>query len=313
MKRHMQQSADLDREYTDALRSYLRHGGEAGLLRAYKAGRRGLGEGRGVLSMVALHREAMAEVMNGGDQTRFLNADAFERASAFFAESMSPFEMTHLAFAEANAALHQMNENLEDQLKHIAHALHDDAGQLLAAVHLSLDMVERELEPPARSRLSVIKKHLDDVYLQLRHLSHELRPTILDDLGLGPAIEFLSEGVARRSGLRISVRALSGPRLPVGVETVLYRVIQEALNNVDKHAQAKSVRIRFQNSAKGVRCSIVDDGVGFHAEGPRARSTRHGLGLMGMREKLQPLGGSLKIESAPGQGTKLLITVPRRD
>jgi two-component system, NarL family, sensor histidine kinase UhpB len=313
MKTQMPQSADLDREYTAALRSYLRRGGEAALLRAYKVGRRGLGEGRGVLRMLAMHREAMVEVMNGGDRTKFLDPGGFERASAFFSESMSPFEMTHLAFAEANAALHQMNEDLENQLKHIAHALHDDAGQLLAAVHLSLDMVERELAPEARSRLSVIKKHLDDVYQQLRHLSHELRPTILDDLGLGPAIEFLSEGVSRRSGLRISVRALNGPRLPVAVETVLYRVIQEALTNVDKHAHAKAVKIRFRNSAKGVRCSIVDDGVGFYAEGPRARSTRHGLGLMGMREKLQPLGGSLKIESTPGHGTRLLITVPRRD
>jgi signal transduction histidine kinase len=263
--------------------------------------------------MVALHREAMLELMNSQHAGQVLDPGAYMRASTFFSESMSPFEMTHRAFAEANAALRHLNEVLEEELKRIAHALHDEAGQLLAAVHLSLDQVERELEPGAQKRLQVVKKHLDDVYQQLRHLSHELRPTILDDLGLGPALEFLSEGVARRSGLRIAVQSSNGVRLPVPMETVLYRVVQEALTNIHKHAQAKSVQIRFRISTRMVRCSIVDDGVGFRPEGARAQSARQGLGLLGMREKLQPLGGALKIESAPGHGTKLLITVPRRN
>jgi signal transduction histidine kinase len=128
---------------------------------------------------------------------------------------------------------------------------------------------------------------------------------------LVPAIEFLSEGVARRSGLRVAVQSSNGVRLSVPVETVLYRVVQEALNNISKHARAKSVRIRFHISDKMVRCSIFDDGVGFNAAGGEASPTSQGLGLLGMREKLQPLGGALKIESAPGQGTKLFITVPR--
>ncbi len=313
MARQTSQPADLDREYTVALRRYLRRGGEADLVRAYELGRRGLAEGRGVLTMVALHSEAMLELMNSHHAGQVLEPGAFMRASAFFSESMSPFEMTHRAFVEANAALRHMNETLEEELKRIAHALHDEAGQLLAAVHLSLDQVERELDPGAQKRLQVVKKHLDNVYQQLRHLSHELRPTILDDLGLGPAIEFLSEGVARRSGLHIDVQSSNGGRLPVPLETVLYRVVQEALTNIHKHAQAKSVKILFRTSARMVRCSIIDDGVGFYPEGVRAPSARQGLGLLGMREKLQPLGGALKIESAPGHGTKLFITVPRRD
>ena len=194
------------------------------------------------------------------------------RAGMFFTESMSPFEMTHRAFAEANAALHHMNQALEEELKRIAHAIHDGAGQLLAAVHLSLDEVERGLDPDAQARLQGVKKHLDDVYEQLRHLSHELRPTILDDLGLVPAIEFLSEGVAKRSGLRVAVQSSNGVRLSVPMETVLYRVVQEALNNISKHARATSVKIRFRISDKMVRCSIVDDGVGFNASLRRGSS-----------------------------------------
>jgi signal transduction histidine kinase len=97
------------------------------------------------------------------------------------------------------------------------------------------------------------------------------------------------------------------------LETALYRVVQEALNNIIKHARATSVKIRFRISDKMVRCSIADDGVGFHSDGPEGHPSGHGLGLLGIREKLHPLGGVLKIESAPGQGTKLLITVSRRD
>jgi signal transduction histidine kinase len=261
--------------------------------------------------MVALHHEAMAKLLTARDAPKVLNPGALMRAGMFFTESMSPFEMTHRAFREANAALHHMNQALEEELKRIAHAIHDGAGQLLAAVHLSLAEVECGLDPGGQARLQGVKKHLDDVYEQLRHLSHELRPTILDDLGLVPAIEFLSQGVARRSGLRIAVQSSNGVRLSVPLETALYRAVQEALNNINKHARAKSVKIRFRISDKMVRCSIVDDGVGFHAAHGEACPTVQGLGLLGMREKLQPLGGALKIESAPGQGTKLFITVPR--
>jgi signal transduction histidine kinase len=313
MARLASQSDDFGREYSAALQRYLMHGGEAALARAYELGRRGLGEGLGVLSMVALHHEAMVKLMNANDEKDGLTSAAFVRASAFFTESMSPFEMTHRAYAEANAVLHQMNQTLEEELKRIAHAIHDGAGQLLAAVHLSLDQVERELDPDAQARLRMVKKYLDDVYQQLRHLSHELRPTILDDLGLVPAVEFLSEGVARRSGLRVAVQSSPGARLPPQLETALYRVVQEALTNINKHAQAKSVKIQFRTSGKMVRCSISDDGVGFYAAGAKPHAPGSGLGLLGIQEKLQPLGGALKIVSAPGQGTKLVITVPRRD
>jgi signal transduction histidine kinase len=307
------QNDDLGREYTAALRRYLKHGGEAALARAYELGRQGLGEGRGVLSMVALHQEAMAELLAAPKGVNVLTPEAFARAGMFFTESMSPFEMTHRAFSEANAALHHMNHALEEELKRIAHALHDGAGQLLAAVHLSLDEVDRGLDPIGQGRLQVARKHLHDVYEQLRHLSHELRPTILDDLGLVPAIEFLSEGFARRSGLRVAVQSSNGVRLPVRLETVLYRVIQEALTNVSKHARATAVKIQFKISDKMVKCSITDDGVGFNTAPTEQHPNFHGLGLLGMKEKLQPFGGDLKIRSAPGQGTKLFITVPWRD
>ncbi len=313
MESVVSQTGKLSREYAAALKRYLKHGGEAALVRAYELGRRGLGEGRGVLSMVALHQEAMVELLRAGNTKGTINPETIVRAGTFLTESMSSFEMAHRGYVETNVALHRMNDALEGQVKQIAQEIHDGAGQLLAAVYISLDMIEGELGPVARARLQDVKKHLDDAYQQLRHLSHELRPTILDDLGLVRAIEFLSEGVAQRSRLQIAVQAANGVRFAASIESALYRVVQEALNNISTHAKAKTVDIRLRVSEGTVRCSIVDDGVGFVPGNPHTHPSGRGLGLLGMREKLRPLGGVLKIESAPGRGTKLLITVPRRD
>jgi two-component system sensor histidine kinase UhpB len=311
MGRSKSRSAKLAREYTAALRRYLQRGGEADLERAYKLGRHGLVEGLGVLDMVALHHQSLGRVQARRGRRADLNGDTLNRAGLFFTESMAPFEMTHRAVGEANAALHRMNEVLEEEVKRIAHALHDEAAQLLAAVHLSLDQLEHELCRESQGRLQEVKGLLNDVDYQLRHLLHELRPTLLDDLGLVPALEFLSEGVARRTGLRIAHRASYAGRLPAPVETALYRVVQEALNNVSKHARATAVSIQLQDAGKAVKCSITDNGVGFDARAVMNNPRGHGLGLRGIREKLQPLGGVVEIESSPGQGTRLLITVPR--
>jgi len=301
----------LAREYRDTLQRYLEDGGEVALERAYEIGRRGLGEGVGVLNMAALHHEAIAEIFAGRKRPRPISGEALRKAGLFFAESMSPFEMTHRAIGEANQALRHMNDALEDEVKRIAHALHSEAGQLLAAVHLSLDRVERELDLPAQLQFQEVKDLLDGVDRQIRRLSHELRPTLLDDLGLVPAIEFLSEGIAQRSGLRVSFRSSNVSRLPSAMETVLYRVIQEALNNVVKHAQATSVKIRLRSTGKVVHCNIVDDGLGFDPAASTSDRQERGLGLVGIREKLHPLGGGIRISSAPGRGTKLFIDVPQ--
>jgi len=311
MERDLPRRDKFAAEYRGALRLYLRRGGEATLHRAYEIGRRGLGEGVGVLDMVALHHGAMVEIYAHGKSPKQNHSSVLRRAGTFFAESMSPFEMTHRAVGEANEALRRMNQALEDEVKRIAHALHGEAGQLLAAVHLSLDRIERDLGAPAQLRLQEVKDLLDGVDQQIRRLSHELRPTLLDDLGLVPAIDFLSEGIAKRSGLRISFRSSNVKRLPPPLETVLYRVVQEALNNVAKHARATSVKIRLRSSGKIVHCSIADDGLGFESREPSAGPKERGLGMLVIREKLQPLGGTVKIISAPGQGTTLLVAVPR--
>ncbi len=203
-----------------------------------------------------------------------------------------------------------LNDILEEQTRRISHQLHDESGQLLASVYLALDEVGRDLAPEAARRLQGIKGLLDRVEEQLRRISHELRPTILDDLGLGPAIEYLAEGASARNGLSVTVESMPAERLPARVEAVLYRIVQEALSNVCRHAQASSVRIRVRSRDQSICCSIQDDGVGFDVPFVMGRGGEQGIGLIGIRERLSPLGGKLEISSVPGGGTELLVTIP---
>jgi PAS domain S-box-containing protein len=210
----------------------------------------------------------------------------------------------------AEEALRHLNETLEEEIKRIAHALHDEAGQLLASVHIRLAEIARDLPAHGAERLDDVRGLLVKIEEQLRHMSHELRPTILDDLGLRPAIEFLADGVARRTGLQITIEGSPGKRLSSATETALYRVVQEALTNVTKHAQATSASIAFMRSERVLICAIRDDGVGFDIPSVLARRGARGLGLTGIQERLNAVGGTLSIVATPRNGTQLIISVP---
>ena len=295
-----------------AFREYLDGGGEGVLRRAYELGRQALADGLGVLEMAVLIHRAMLNVGPRGrtPEERARVATAMEE---FFLECLSPFEMAHRGVREANAALRRVNETLEEGAKRIAHALHDEAGQLLASVYVALEELAWDLPPARRERLQKIRELLDEISEQLRRLSHELRPTILDDLGLLPAVEFLAEGVSKRTGLSITVEGSMEGRAGTSIETALYRIVQEALNNVTRHAQAKSVSVRLRHEARQIRCSIRDDGVGFDVPSVLAGHGKQGLGLSGIRERLDTLSGILEIASARGQGTELRLTIPCGD
>lgn len=296
----------LQEEFTKALQEHLTKGEEAALLSGYELGRKALADGLGVLDVATLLHEALVVACRQAPN----DCRVVEMAEGFILECLSPFEMAHRGAREANTALRGLNDLLEEQTRRISHALHDQAGQLLASVYLALDEFALELPTAAQDRFRAIRKLLDRIEEQLRRLSHELRPTILDDVGLVPALEFLAEGVAARTGLRLSVEGPHESRFPGPVETVLYRVVQEALTNVSKHAQATSATIHVWREGQRIYCSIRDDGVGFDPEVRLARGASRGIGLLGIRERLAPLGGGLRINAAPGVGTELLVTVP---
>jgi two-component system sensor histidine kinase NreB len=130
---------------------------------------------------------------------------------------------------------------------------------------------------------------------------------VLDDLGWVPAIRLLAEGVSRRANLKIRVKTTIAGRLAGPLEIALYRIVQEALTNAARHAKASQVWIRIERRNRALCCTIEDDGVGFDAREVQSDGKRRGLGLIGMQERLNAIGGTLSIKSAPGRGTKLLI------
>jgi signal transduction histidine kinase len=299
--------SDLDERYRTALQEYLAQGGEAPLLQAYELGRQALDSGIGLLGLVNIHEGAVVEaIVKSNGQT----AQRLHDAHHFLLESMSPFEMMQIGHREANAALRRLNGVLEDEAKRIAHTLHDEAAQLLASVYLELAEIQR-LKPTdaIRGHTERISSQLDMVSDQLRRLSHELRPPILDQLGLMPALQFLSDGFRKRAGLRVEIDNFIADRgrLAQPIETALYRTVQEALNNVVKHARAKTVWIRIWIEQQLVCCTVKDDGAGFQSGGTAAAG---GLGLVGVRERVSSLHGAFEINSRPGSGTELRVSIP---
>jgi signal transduction histidine kinase len=212
----------------------------------------------------------------------------------------------HCRHGRAEDALRRVNAALEEQARSIGQTLHDEAGQVLTAAYTALAEA-RELVPPiARDRLDEVKNHLQAIEEQFRQLAHELRPRILDDLGLVPALRFLVDGLRIRRGISATFAARVAGPLPVLVETAVYRLVQESITNIGKHANAQRVVIEVEEHAGFLHCRIRDDGVGVKAP----QLPGKGLGLIGIRERLQVLGGTLTMDSAPGRGTELQATIP---
>jgi signal transduction histidine kinase len=210
--------------------------------------------------------------------------------------------------------MQQLNERMEAEAKRIAHALHDEAGQLLMGVHFALERLTRGTPPSAQALIEDVRCRLAEVEEQLRRLAHELRPPMLDLLGLMPALQFLAQGAARRSGLDIVVQGSTPERLSPLVEIVLYRSVQEALTNVTKHAQASCVTVRVQKQESDgnpmIVCTVRDDGIGFDLRAVSVPDPRRGLGLLGIRERIKAVSGSLELKSVPSLGTEVRIEVP---
>jgi two-component system sensor histidine kinase DegS len=294
------------KSYQDALLSYLRDLGEEHLHRAYEMGRDALVGGLGILEVAASHQLALRRVLaleETADRSR-----ASDAAGRFLAECLSPFEMSHRGTREAALALQRLNETLENEAKRIGQALHNEAGQLLASVHIALADLAPRLPLQEREQIGEIVQLLKDSEDSLRDLSHELRPMVLENLGLLPALRSLAEKLARRNNLAISVIGNNHARMSASVESAIYRGVQEGLNNVVKHARAHSVRVRVRCGSRWVGCSVHDDGVGYSK--PLQREENAGLGLIGIRERLGTLGGSFRIVSRPRRGTTLLLVVP---
>jgi signal transduction histidine kinase len=291
-----------------ALREYLDGGGETALHAGYEVGREALERGLGVLDLSAITYEALLDVLERDEWNAVVRT--LNEAGPFLLECASPFEMAHRGAHDSNAALRRIVQVREEENRRLALELHDQASQMLAAVHLALDGVGAHLAPGGQDHLDTVRRHLRSVESQLRRISHEMRPPILDDLGLEPALRYLCDGFTQRSGVVVHVQAALGDRPPAAIEIALYRVAQEALNNVVRHARATVATLRVEQHGECVRLSVRDDGVGFDPHSKAAGGTHPGLGLRGVRERVAALGGELEIRSEPGQGTELRVSVP---
>jgi signal transduction histidine kinase len=300
---------DLGPLYAEAM-SETPDADEDALQRAYQIGRQGIARGVGLLELATIHHEVLARALKRISRSSRVEEEV-RRAGKFFIESLSPYEMAHRGFSEAVCALRKLNETMEREIQRIAHSVHDEAGQLLDAARLAIAGVGGDATPSLQARLGELGEILDKAEAEMRRLSHELRPIILDDLGLVPALQVLAEGISRRSGVVVEVDTCLKSRPSSKVENALYRIVQEALTNVVRHARASNVRIQLARDAKGsLHCGIRDDGVGFDVVTLLSRKERGGLGLIGIRERLNAVGGTLQIRSETGWGTELRIEIP---
>jgi len=204
-------------------------------------------------------------------------------------------------------------EAQEQERKRIARELHDDFNQRLAALSVELETLERDPravpEPLARP-LKIIREHVGQLSDDLHDLAYKLHPSLLEHVGLEVAIRDHVAEFMKRTGLPTTYIARKVPEaLPQEVATNLFRVMQESLQNVSKHAQATEVTVRLSGSSKGVGLSVRDNGAGFDLEGKSARTK--GLGLMSMQERARSLSGVLRVHSLRGKGTKVCAWVPR--
>jgi signal transduction histidine kinase len=196
----------------------------------------------------------------------------------------------------------------EEERKSISRELHDEVGQTLNALLVDAGNLQRripESDVQSRELLNSIRRLADTSVNEIRDIALLLRPSMLDDLGLTAAIQWQAREVSRRTGLTVKVRAdVEAEGLPEAISVCLYRVAQEALQNVARHAQAKTVQIELKQEPDRLALSVHDDGIGFDTQNAR------GMGTVGMEERLRQVGGVLRVTSQPGKGTTVLAEVP---
>ena len=205
----------------------------------------------------------------------------------------------------------------EEERRRIARELHDETGQSLTSLLVGLRLIgDTRTLKKAKTQVNQLRHITVQILDNLRRLARGLHPSILDDLGLVVALTRYTTDYAQSRGITVNVHTegLDSSRLPSSVETALYRIMQEALTNIVRHAAAKNVRIALTRQPLGVQMIVEDDGCGFDVETTLRTSTTSGhLGLFGMCERAMLLGGSVTIESTRGQGTTIFVQIPLED
>lgn len=237
-------------------------------------------------------------------------AEALVNQAAVAIQNSWLFEQVRSSSERLQSLARKLVEIQENERYHIARELHDEAGQALSSLKLGLGRLEQDPDctQSMRQRLQDLKGVADGVLDDLHRLAMDLRPVALDHLGLVAALQQYANNLnSEQLSVQFKVVGFEGDRLVRDVETSLYRIVQEALTNVVCHAQAKNVGILLEKAGGKVRVFVEDDGVGFS---PDIIEQKERLGLVGMRERAEMMGGRLTIESVPGKGTSVIVEVP---
>jgi signal transduction histidine kinase len=198
----------------------------------------------------------------------------------------------------------------EEERAHIAREIHDEMGQALTALKMDMAVIGLESAksaPRTAKEIQGLKGRVDDIIQLVRDVAAALRPSALD-LGILSGIEWLVDEFQKRSGIRCQVKVEDGEiHLKEDRSIVLFRILQESLTNISRHANARNVEIRLRSNATHVRLDVKDDGRGFDVDAARGKKT---FGLLGIRERVIMLHGTLNISSVPGEGTQVSVSIP---
>ena len=213
---------------------------------------------------------------------------------------------------ELQALSRQLVEVQEQERRHVARELHDEIGQLLTGLKLTLEVIPRLEEDAGKAKVEQAKTMVNELMVQVRELSLDLRPAMLDDLGLLPTLLWYFERFTARTQVKVSHEHVGlDRRFRPEVETTAYRIVQEALTNVARHAGTSAVTVRMRSDQHNLLMEVHDHGAGFDPDAVMAN--HHSNGLYGMRERAILLGGQLTLETAPGDGTRLIAELPLGD
>jgi PAS domain S-box-containing protein len=247
----------------------------------------------------------------------FRDSDGNVRASSVIRD-ITERKRAEAALRENTRQLHTLSRRVleaqETERRRVAHELHDELGQALTAIKINLQTRAR-FHKQSPDELNVENLRIvDDALQQVRRLALALRPSMLDDLGLLPALRWIAEQTAARSGFTVQFHtAIPEARLSPEIETACFRIVQEALTNIARHARAQRVEIDLHRTGDALVLCVQDDGCGFDLAAMRGRALAGGsIGVLGMQERAELIGGQLNIESTPGQGSTVRLTCPLR-
>jgi len=240
-------------------------------------------------------------------------------AAQIIAIDITQRKKTEAALRESAGQLQTLSRRVleaqETERRRVARELHDELGQSLTSLKISIQTQQRFGTKLTQESLSDYVAMVESALEQVRGLALALRPSILDDLGLVPALRWMSEQVAARTGMAIHFRpALTDmARLPADLETACFRIAQEALTNITRYAKAHQVEVRLEQDADQLVLTVRDDGLGFDLAAARARAMAGGsLGVLGMQERASLIGGTLEIRTRPGEGCTVKLRYPWR-